>query len=90
MSLNSVKELQDFVLKVSEDLSVLQLEIDKAVWKAGLGWRNEVYEKFVEDINIHQQMLKYLSKWYKYIAEVKLHHAVEVARRFEELDNYKK
>ena len=57
--------------------------------KAGQGWKDEVYESFVKDINLYQQMLEYLSKGYKGIAEVKLHRVVEILERMERLDKGK-
>ncbi len=89
VNINSVKELEESLLKVSEDLSALHLEVEKAVQKAGQGWKDEVYESFVKDINLYQQMLEYLSKGYKGIAEVKLHRVVEILERMERLDKGK-
>lgn len=86
VNLNAVKELESSLLKVSENLATLHLEVERAVQTAGQGWKDEVYERFVKDINLYQQMLEYLSKGYKGIAEVKLHRVVEILERMEHLD----
>ena len=59
--------------------------MEKAIQTAEVGWNDEVYEKVVKDISLYQQMLEYLSKGYKGIADVKLHRIVEVLERNERL-----
>ena len=86
VNVNSVKELESSLLKVSESLASLHLEMENAIQKAGLGWNDSVYEKSVEEINLYQQMMEYLSKGYRGIADVRMHRIIEILERQDKID----